>query len=93
MPVPTLTIPLTVFLILYGIFICIYALYTFFNAYHLTKFGLIGHTTRLIIIAQAIISLLLLIISLYLVTNQDWSVTWNLTEIFKKDAEKIFPSL
>ncbi|MBU0646439.1 hypothetical protein KJ611_03120 [Patescibacteria group bacterium] len=93
MPVPNLTLPLTAFLILYGIFICIYALYTFFNAYHLIKFGLIGRTTRSIIVVQAGLSLILLIVSLFLVTYQDWTVTWNLTEIFQRDAEQIFPAL
>lgn len=89
----SLSIPLAFFLILYGIFICVYALYTFFNAYHLIKFGLIGSTTHSIIIVQIIISILLLLASLWFVLYQDWSITWNLTEIFQKDAEQILPNL
>lgn len=88
-----LTLPLAAFLILYGMFIFVYLLYGFFNIYHLAKFGLIGRATRAIIFIQAAISLSFLLASLYLVTFQDWSGSWNLSQIFRSSSENIIPGL
>lgn len=62
-----------IFLIIYGVFGFLAILWLFFNIYHLAKFGLHGNATKMIIAGYVFGFLAILLFSIFLMLNYDWS--------------------
>lgn len=71
-------IPVSIFLIVFLFFVLMVLLFTFFNVYHMVRYGKAGPTTIAITAIYLIVVLSLLMASLYLISTADWSATINL---------------
>lgn len=74
-------IPLTYFLIAYGILVAIASFFLFFNLYHILMFGLQGFKTLLIVILYLATILLVVWFSYELILAYDWTGEIYLHEI------------
>lgn len=66
-------IPINLFLILFLGFMLVVLLFTFFNVYHLVRFGKAGRATVVITCVYLVCILGMLFVSLYFISLADWS--------------------
>lgn len=71
----TFVIPVWYLLVLYGLFLAVFTLYTGFNLYHLVRFGTRGAGLFAIIILFTVGTAMLVGVSLVLLAPYDWSAT------------------
>ncbi|MBI4713771.1 hypothetical protein HY771_01110 [Candidatus Uhrbacteria bacterium] len=70
---PELTLPVSIFLLLYGAYLLLFLFYSLFNIYHLIRYGLYGFGLYLIITVFAGGTILLVSGSIFLLMKYDWS--------------------
>lgn len=78
---PSLTLPLWLLLIPFGIFILFFILYAFFNIYHLLRFATYTFGSYLlttIFIGGAVI---ISAVSYLYLSSYDWTITWTFTDL------------
>lgn len=68
-------IPISILLIIFLIFIGLVVLFTFFNVYHMLRFGKAGAATLGITATYILVVSALIIWSLYVILTIDWSLT------------------
>ena len=68
-------IPVSIFLIVFLFFMLLVLLFTFFNVYHMVRYGKAGPTTIIITVIYLVVVLGLFLISMYLVSTADWTAT------------------
>lgn len=93
MPIlPVFSIPIAVLLILYAIFILFFLLYSFFNMYHVLRFGVANVTTCAIVAVYVTGSVILLGVSAASLLRYDWSTPFSVTAIFEgpEGAKSLF---
>lgn len=73
-----MTVSLSVFLFVYLVYIAIFLFFTFFNLYHMTKYGFVSLTSYIVTVLYIIATALGLFVSYYLIAQIDWSNTFNL---------------
>ncbi len=69
-----MTIPITIFLYIYLILILAWLIFSFFNIFHALKFGLATRTNKYTLAAYIIISLSILLGSLFYISTVDWTM-------------------
>jgi len=82
-----MTIPLTIFLVLYAAFLVFYVIFSFFNIFHLMKFGAISFTTYFMAFLYLAGILVVLFFSYQGLAAIDWS------EGIKIDLQGILDSI
>jgi len=90
---PNLSIPVAVFLLVYGLYMLFYVLYSFFNIYHLVRYGVYGFGLYLIITIFAGGTILLLSGSVLLLLEYDWNAPITLNNAVQFYNEDLFPGL
>ena len=70
---PDTIIPISVLLIPLIIFLIFYLVYSFFNVYHLLRFGVYGFGLYMITTLYAAGTILLMAISIYFLLGYDWT--------------------
>ena len=73
-----MTISLSLFYYIYLVFVLIFLVFTFFNIYHLVRFGYLTLANIILVGFYLIVSILILSISWRYITTVDWSQTINL---------------
>lgn len=68
-------IPLSIFYFIYLIFVIGFLLFTFFNVYHLIRFGFLTAGNIMIIIFYVAVSILIFSISWFYISQIDWQTT------------------
>lgn len=85
------SVTISVFLILYVAFLVLFSFYSFFNIYHLIRYGLYGFGLYLIITVFAGGTILLVAESIFLLQKYDWSVPIQLDEVAQTYTSEIVP--
>jgi len=80
-------ISLSIFLFAYLIFIAIFLLLSFFNLYHIVRFGFVSPLAYILTIGYIVLTLLALFVSYYYIAQVDWSAT---LQIYSAPSEPIF---
>ncbi|MAF14044.1 MAG: hypothetical protein CMI53_04105 [Parcubacteria group bacterium] len=68
-------IPISIFYFIYLIFVLIFLAFTFFNVYHLVRFGFLTIGNIVIVCFYIAISFLILVISWGYIGQIDWTAT------------------
>lgn len=71
-------IPISILLIVFLFFMLVVLLFTFFNVYHMVRYGKAGATTIFLTTIYLTAVLGLFMVSLYFISTADWSTTINL---------------
>lgn len=75
-------IPFYVFLIIYFVALIVFFILSFYNLYHIQKFGFQDSPTKLMTILYFGIIFLILFFTLILLRKVDWQETFNPLDIF-----------
>ncbi|MBI5254715.1 hypothetical protein HY932_02980 [Candidatus Falkowbacteria bacterium] len=66
-------VPLSIFLFIYLVYIIFFFVFTFFNLYHILKFGFASFGAYLITFGYIAVTILALFVSYFYVARIDWS--------------------
>lgn len=66
-------IPVSILLIVYLAFTLMVLLFTFFNVYHMVRYGKAGNTTIIVTTVYLTVVLTMLATSIYVISTADWS--------------------
>ncbi len=91
--IPSISIPIAVFLIVYGAYMLFYVLYSLFNIYHLIRYGVYGFGLYLIVTVFTCGTILLVGASVYMLLEFDWTVPIGLNDAVEYYNEDLFPGL
>lgn len=69
-----MSLQMSAFLFAYLIFIAIFLFYTFFNLYHVLKFGFVSFWAYAITFTYIGLSILALFVSYFYISQIDWSI-------------------
>ena len=90
---PNVSIPIAVFLIVYGAYMLFYVLYALFNVYHLIRYGVYGLGMYLIVTLFTGGTILLVAGSAFLLLEYDWTQPISVQKTIDYYNEDLFPSL
>lgn len=76
-----MSIPLYVFLGLYGVGLAIYLVLSFFNLYHAFRFGIKDTMTGLVITTYLVVTVVILVATSAFILSVDWAQTWQPFEL------------
>ncbi|OGF30634.1 hypothetical protein A2533_00020 [Candidatus Falkowbacteria bacterium RIFOXYD2_FULL_35_9] len=79
-----MTIQLSLFLYIYLAFIAVFLFYTFFNLYHIIRFGFVSFWAYFLTFAYIGLSIIALFISYIYIAEIDWSATLTVFQIIGK---------
>ncbi len=86
-------IPLWAFLAVYGCFILFFLVHSFFNLYHLLRFGVYGFGLYGITTLFVFGSLGLLVVSALSLSAFDWTSSFPLSDVFGGFNSNLFPGI
>lgn len=89
---PDIYLPLFFLLIPLGIFLLVFLFYSYFNIYHLLRYGVYGYPVFSVISIYIGVTLLLLMIVGYGLLPYDWNQSFSLTQFFAGTFLKGFNS-
>jgi len=78
-----MAIPLSIFYYTYLILLAVFLFFTFFNVYHLVRFGFLSLSNLVMIIFYIIISILIITVSWNYIGQIDWTQSIQLAAQFK----------
>lgn len=90
---PDFTLPLYVFLMVFGAYMLFYVLYSLFNVYHLIRYGVYGFGLYLIVTIFTGGTILLVAGSTFLLMEYDWTLPLTLDNASQFYNEDLFPGL
>lgn len=90
---PNISVPISIFLIVWGAYMLFYILYSLFNVYHLIRYGVYGFGLYLIVTIFAGGTVILVAGSAFLLMEYDWSVPLSLQNSIELYNEDLFPRL
>ncbi|MBI2475609.1 hypothetical protein HYV69_04300 [Candidatus Uhrbacteria bacterium] len=88
----TFSVPVSIFLIPYGLYMAVFIFYCFFNIYHLIRYGLYGFGLYIIITIFAGGTILLVSGSIFILKEYDWSQPIFLNNIIETYSKDLFKS-
>jgi len=80
-------VSLSIFLFIYLIFIVIFLLMSFFNLYHIVRFGFVSPLAYILTVGYIVLTLLALFVSYYYIAQVDWSAT---IQIYSATSEILY---
>ena len=83
--------PLNILLIIFLVFVLIVGLFTFFNTYHMVKYGKAGALTIGITTVYLLTVGAFLVTSLVFMTRVNWSQSISLSDLFEPSSPTLFP--
>ena len=85
-------IPVWYLLVVYGLFLAVFTLYTGFNLYHLLRFGKKGAGLFAILVLFLVGSALLVGLTVFLLSPYDWSATIVPADLLRQTSKgQFFP--
>lgn len=97
----TFALPISILLGVFGVYLLLYIIFSFFNLYHLMRYGVYGFGLYLIVTIYASGTILLATGSYFLLSEYNWNApisfegffNLNATESLNELKENVFPSL
>jgi hypothetical protein len=74
-------IPLSAFLFAYIVYIAIFLFFTFFNLYHMLKFGFVSFWAYFLTTAYIILTVLALFVSYFYIAQVDWTGSFEVFQV------------
>jgi hypothetical protein len=90
---PDLSVPIWIFLYVYGAYMLFYVLYSLFNIYHLIRYGVYGFGLYLLVTIFTGGTILLLTGSFFLLSEYNWNELVSVNGILKNESSGLFPDL
>lgn len=90
---PEVSIPIVIFLIVFGAYILFYILYSLFNIYHLVRYGVYGLGLYIIVTVFTGGTILLVAGSFFMLAEYDWMKPVSLNNTIEQYNESFFPGL
>jgi hypothetical protein len=90
---PDISVPISIFLVIWGAYMLFYVLYSLFNIYHLIRYGVYGFGLYLIVTIFTGGTVILVAGSAFLLMEYDWSVPLSLQNTIELYNEDLFPAL
>lgn len=81
--IPDIEFPIAVLLLVYGLFVLCYIVWSLFNVYHLLRFGIYGYTAYVAVAVFAGVSVFLLGASVFFLSGYDWTATFSFSDLLK----------
>ena len=86
------SVPLAVLLIPFGFFAILYLVYTFFNLYHLVRYGIANMKLNILIGFYSLGSFLIMAAVIIMLAQYDWSQSISLTDIIDLFNQPLTPT-
>lgn len=90
---PNISVPIVVFLIVFGAYMVFYILYSLFNIYHLVRYGVYGFGLYIIVTVFTGGTILLVAGSFFMLAEYDWTAPVSLNNTVEQYNESLFPGL
>ena len=90
---PSISFPVGILLIIFIAYMVFYVAYSFFNIYHLVRYGIYGFGLYLIVTVFTGGTILLVGASTLMLINFDWSAPFNITDNIDNYDGDLFPGL
>ena len=90
---PQLSLPVSIFLYVYGAYMLFYVLYSLFNIYHLIRYGVYGYGLYFLVTIFTGGTILLLAGSFFLLSEYNWNELIPVNRIFENNDNGLFPNL
>lgn len=91
--IPNVSIPILVFLLIWGAYMLFYVLYSLFNIYHLIRYGIYGLGLYLIVTIFTGGTILLVSGSIFLLIEYDWNHQISLENVIEYYNTDFLPNL
>ena len=82
-----MNIPYYAILIVYLVVIFVFLMLSFFNLYHVVKFGLFNRTAKIVTLIFILISVGMFLVSWLFLADVDWAASFPLLEGFNFESE------
>lgn len=91
---PTLSLPVSIFLYIFGAYMIFYVLYSLFNIYHLVRYGVYGFSLYLLVTVFTGGTILLVAGSIFLLMDYDWTAPISFNGVIQEYGDgSLFPNL
>ena len=90
---PSFSIPISIFLLIFGGYVIFYFLYSLFNVYHLVRYGVYGFGLYLIVTVFTAGSICLVAGSTFFLMQYDWSAPISLHDLNSTINPDLFKAL
>lgn len=90
---PELSLPISIFLYVYGAYMLFYVLYSLFNIYHLVRYGVYGFGLYFLVTIFAGGTILLLAGSYFLLIEYNWNEPISVNGLIQGTDNGLFPNL
>lgn len=94
---PELSIPVSIFLFVFGAYMMFYVLYSLFNIYHLVRYGVYGFGLYLLVTIFTGGTILLVSASVFMLAQYNWnepiSINTVISDLSNSEFEGINPNL
>ena len=90
---PQLSLPVSIFLYVFGAYMLFYILYSLFNIFHLIKYGVYGFGLYLLVTVFTGGTILLVAGSVFLLTEYDWSAPISVNSVLEQCDSGLFDNL
>jgi len=74
-------IPLSVFLFGYLVYIAVFLFFSFFNLFHMTKYGFTSFWAWAVTVSYIIVTALALFVSYYYIAQIDWTQSFKIFDV------------
>lgn len=91
--IPSIDLPIYVFLFVFAAYMIFYVLYSLFNIYHLVRYGVYGFGLYLIVTIFTGGTILLVAGSTFMLLEYDWTLPISLDNATQFYNEDLFPAL
>jgi len=85
--------PLAVLLIPFGFFAIMYLIYTFFNLYHLVRYGIANMKLNILIGCYSLGSFIIIAAVAIMLAQYDWSQTITLSDLMELFNQPLTPTI
>lgn len=90
---PSFSLPVSIFLYVFGAYMVFYLLYSLFNVYHLVRYGVYSFSLYVLVTVFTGGTILLVSGSIFLLMDYDWSAPVSFNEVMESNGSNLFPSL
>ncbi len=90
---PELSVPVSIFLYVFGAYMLFYILYSLFNIYHLIRYGVYGYGLYFLVTIFTGGTILLLAGSFFLLSEYNWNEPISVNGLIDNSDSGLFPDL
>lgn len=90
---PQISLPVSIFLYLFGAYMLFYVIYSLFNIYHLVRYGVYSLSLYLLVAVFTGGTILLVAGSIFWLMKFDWSAPLSVNDAIQEYDGNLFPNL